>query len=118
MMISRIMSILKILTDLWVIRQNIRHGKCNINLKLIKKIPVIFHNLRGCGSCLIMQEVWCEKKNVIPNGLEKYMSSTVNRNFVFIECFIDSMQFLNSSLDVLVKNLPDNDFKNLSKEFN
>ena len=58
------------------------------------------------------------KKNVIPNGLEKYMSSTVNRNFVFIECFIDSMQFLNSSLDVMVKNLPDNDFINLSKKFN
>ena len=46
------------------------------------------------------------------------MPSTVNRNFVFIECFIDSMQFLNSSLDVMVKNLPDNDFINLSKKFN
>ena len=52
-----IMSILKTLTDLCVIRQNIRHGECNINLKLIKKIPVIFHNFRGCSSCLIMNEV-------------------------------------------------------------
>ena len=31
--------------------------------------------------------------------------------------FIDSMQFMNSSLDALVKNLPDNDFKYLSQEF-
>ena len=31
--------------------------------------------------------------------------------------FIDSMQFMNSSLDALVKNLSDNDFKYLSKEF-
>ena len=31
--------------------------------------------------------------------------------------FIDSMQFMNSSLDSLVKNLPDNDFKYLSEEF-
>ena len=45
------------------------------------------------------------------------MSSTSNRNFAFIEGFIDSMQFMNFSLDVLVKNLPDNDFKYSSKEF-
>ena len=31
--------------------------------------------------------------------------------------FFDSMQFLNSSLDALVKNLSDNDFKYLSQEF-
>ena len=28
------------------------------------------------------------------------------------------MQFMNSSLDILVKNLTDNDFKHLSQEFN
>ena len=27
------------------------------------------------------------------------------------------MQFMNSSLDILVKNVPDNDFKYLSQEF-
>ena len=31
--------------------------------------------------------------------------------------FIDSMQFMNSSLNILVKNLSDNDFKYLSQEF-
>ena len=31
--------------------------------------------------------------------------------------FIDSMQFMNSSLDALVKNSSDNDFKFLSQEF-
>ena len=31
--------------------------------------------------------------------------------------FIDSMQFMNSSLDKLVKNLSDEDFKYLIKEF-
>ena len=30
---------------------------CNINLKLTKKVPVICHNLRGCDSHLIMQEI-------------------------------------------------------------
>ena len=41
------------------------------------------------------------------------MAFTINSNLVFI----DSMQFMNSSLDSLVKNLSDNDFKYLSEEF-
>ena len=53
------------------------------------------------------------KVSAIPNGLEKYMAFTVNKNLVFI----DSMQFMNSSLDSLVKNLSDNDFIYLSEEF-
>ena len=51
--------------------------------------------------------------NVIPNGLEKYMAFTINLDLVFI----DSMQFMNSSLDALVKNLSDNSFNYLSEEF-
>ena len=41
------------------------------------------------------------------------MVFTINKNLVFIE----SMQFMNSSLDRLVKNLTDNDFNYLSQEF-
>ena len=46
-------------------------------------------------------------------GLEKFTAFTINRNLVFI----DSMQFMNCSLDALVKNLSDSDFKYLSEEF-
>ena len=53
------------------------------------------------------------KISVLPNGLEKYMAFTVNKNLVFI----DIMQFMNSSLDKLVKNLNDRDFNYLSEEF-
>ena len=53
------------------------------------------------------------KVSAIPNGLEKYMVFTINKNLVFI----DNMQFMNSNLDSLVKNLSDNDFKYLSEEF-
>ena len=53
------------------------------------------------------------KISVIPNGLEKCMAFTINRNLVFI----DSMQFMNSSPNKLLKNLTDNDFKYLSQEF-
>ena len=42
------------------------------------------------------------------------MSFIINTNLIFI----DSMQFMNSSLDVLVKNLTDNGFKYLSQECN
>ena len=85
------------------------HWSCNINLKLTKKVPVIFHNLKGYDSHLIMQEIgkFDVKVSAIPNELEKYMTFTINKNLIFIE----SMQFMNSSLDALVKNLSDNDFK-------
>ena len=49
------------------------HWGCNINLSLTKKVPVIFHKLRGHDSYLIMQEIdkLDVKVNVMPNGLEK-----------------------------------------------
>ena len=53
------------------------------------------------------------KINVMPDILEKYMSFSINSKLVFI----DSLRFLSSSLDSLVKNLNKNDFKYLSKEF-
>ena len=53
------------------------------------------------------------KINVIPNGLEKYMSFSINNKL----SFIDSFRFLSSSLDSLVKNLAKDDFKYLSQEF-
>ena len=41
------------------------------------------------------------------------MVFTINKNLFFI----DSMQFMNTSLDALVKNLSDKYFKYLSEEF-
>ena len=53
------------------------------------------------------------KINVILNGLEKYMSFTINNKL----SFIDSFQFLSSSLGSLVKKLSKDDFKYLGQEF-
>ena len=53
------------------------------------------------------------KINVIPNGLEISKSFTINNKF----SFIDSFQFLSSSLDSLVKNLWNDDIKYSSLEF-
>ena len=71
--------------------------------------------MKGYDSHSIMQEIgkFDVKINVIPNGLEKYIAFTFNKNLVFI----DSMQFMKSSPDALVKNSSNNDFKFLSLEF-
>ena len=52
------------------------------------------------------------KINVMPNGLEKIMSFTINNKL----SFIGSFQLLRSSLDRLVKNLGKDDFRYLSQE--
>ena len=81
-------------------------------LRQVKNYQYLFNNLRGYDSHLIFKEL--SKFNcivdVIPNGLEKYMSFTLNKNIFFI----DSIN-INSSLDKLIKNL--NDFKYLSSVF-
>ena len=85
------------------------------NIQLTKNVPVIFHNLRGYDNHVIFNELneFDVKTDVIPNGLEKYMAFFLNKNLVFIE----SMQYTNSSLDKLVKNLSDKDLKYLTEEF-
>ena len=52
------------------------HWSCNMNLQLTKKVPIIFHNLRGYDSHLIFCKLnkFDVKINVMPNRLEKYMA--------------------------------------------
>ena len=89
------------------------YRNCTVNFHLTKKVPN--NSLRGYGSHLIFNELdkFDVKIKVIPNGLEKYMVFFLNKNLVFL----DSMQFMNSSLDKVVKNLSDKDFKYLIEEF-
>ena len=67
--------------------------------------------MRGHDSHLIFNELdkFDVKISVIPNGLEEYIAFFFNKNLVFI----DSMQFINSSLAKLVENLSDEDLKYL-----
>ena len=53
------------------------------------------------------------KTNAILNELKKYMNFNINNNLFFI----DRLQFLISSLKILVKNSGKYDFKHLSQEF-
>ena len=52
------------------------HWSYNMNLQLTKKVPVIFHNLRGYDSHLIFCELndFDVKIDIIPIRLEKYMA--------------------------------------------
>jgi len=77
--------------------------KQNIDGKESFVIPVVFHNLRGYDSHHIMQAIGKFKNlkiQVIPNTLEKYISFTLGNLR-----FIDSLQFMATSLEKLVGNL-------------
>ena len=105
------------------------HEKCNLNYSLTNKIPVVFHNLKGYDSHFIMQEIGNIVKknayfdeegnkyemsiNVIPCNMEKYLAFMLGQNLVFI----DSFQFMSSSLSNLVNNLPAEAFKHTGQVF-
>ena len=108
------------------------HQDCNLKLRIKPdniKIPVIFHNLRGYDSHFIMQQIGEIAKNhayknkrgeechmninCIPNNMEKYLAFMLGNHLVFL----DSFQFMSSSLDNLIKNLPDEAFKYTKQEF-
>ena len=78
------------------------HSACNLKLRLSQKttiIPVVFHNLRGYDSHLLMQAISKVDGRVscIPNNTEKYISFSLGQLR-----FIDSAQFLLAPLDKLV----------------
>ena len=97
------------------------HQECDLKLRIKPediKIPVFFHNLQGYDSLFIMQQIgeiaknhaYKNKKgekqhlkiNAILNNMGKYMAFMLGNYLIFI----DSLQFMSSSLDKLVINLP------------
>ncbi|CAB4015631.1 Gastrula zinc finger [Paramuricea clavata] len=91
------------------------HNMCNLKYRITWKVPVVFHNLRGYDSHLIMQEIGKFKMNinVVPNNMEKYISFSLGKSLVFI----DSIQFMASSLEALVSNLSPEDFRIVGKRW-
>ena len=87
------------------------HNACNLKLRLNPKttaIPVVFHNLRGYDSHLLMQAISRVEGKVscITNNTEKYISFSLGQLR-----FIDSAQFLLASLDKLVAANPPEAFQ-------
>jgi len=85
------------------------HNACNVKLRIYAyktKVPVVFHNLRGYDSHLIMSALGTstttkgQKISCIPNNMEKYTTFSVGQLQ-----FIDGLQFMNGSLNKLATNL-------------
>ena len=59
------------------------HKHCNINVSLNYEIPIVFHNQKKYDAYLIMQELgkFDFKVSIIPNGLDKYMSFSLDNKF-------------------------------------
>ena len=109
------------------------HNSCNLNCRLPRIIPVVFHNLQSYDAHLFIKKIGNLKGEFkcIPNTEEKYMSfsktitvgnyfdrkKNILRNINFEIRFIDSLKFLNSSLDKLAKNLEEKDFHSVKQKF-
>jgi hypothetical protein len=91
------------------------HPNCNLNYKIRNKIPVIFHNLRGYDSHLIMQSIGKFKDKeieCIPNNMQSYLSFSLGDLQ-----FIDSLQFLPASLEKLASSLETGKFNIMREHF-
>ena len=91
------------------------HSNCNLKFRLDPdrlRIPCIFHNLRGYDAHHIMASVNGRHGRLIeciPLDMEKYIMFKIGR-----VTFIDSMQFMPSSLSSLVDNLSNDQLKTLN----
>ena len=102
------------------------HQTCNLKLQISAekiKIPVVFHNLKGYDGHFIINELGeiikkakgTEERisiKVIAQNAEKYMAFYISKL-----SFIDSLQFMNSSLEKLASNLSEDDFIYTKKYF-
>ncbi|CAG8632536.1 28_t:CDS:2, partial [Paraglomus occultum] len=83
------------------------HNDCNLKLQITPwktPVPIVFHNFRGYDSHLICESVGrsvnAKQINVIAETFERYKSMRVGQLR-----YIDSMQFMNTSLAKLAENL-------------
>ena len=96
------------------------HSLCNLKYRIPSYIPVVFHNLSGYDMHLFIKELGTHSKDigVITKNKEDYITFSVNimvdryidkegnEKDKFIELrFIDSFEFMASSLDSLMYNL-------------
>ncbi|XP_054720146.1 uncharacterized protein LOC129229795 [Uloborus diversus] len=95
------------------------HNQCNLKFRLRKMIPVLFHNLKNYDAHHIVKTLGAFKDyeyEVIPTNMEKYISFSIaprgeKRGEKVKLVFLDSYQFLPTSLEKLVSNMPPADFK-------
>ncbi len=110
-------------------------NKCNLRMKVPKFVPVFFHNLEGYDSHLFIKSLGLTEGDIrcIPKTDEKYISFSKNilmettriidvdgkvkekKSFMEVK-FLDSLKFMNKSLDKLTKTLGKNQFETLTSQ--
>ena len=108
------------------------HNSCNLRCRKPLVLPVIFHNLQSYDAHLFIKQLNSipGKFTCIPSTEEKYITfskiikvgeyKSKNGKIVSLNFevrFIDSLKFLNLSLEKLAKNLDKKDFINIKREF-
>ena len=92
------------------------HSGCNLLYRRVKKIPVFFHNLSGYDGHIIFETIPKLKLLAMPKLLSKSLEKFTVMSFGQIE-FKDSLNFLSSSLESLVKDLRDKRNDDMTKVF-
>ncbi|XP_031639366.1 uncharacterized protein LOC116351408, partial [Contarinia nasturtii] len=104
------------------------HSRCNLTYKVPRHIPVVFHNLANYDAHFIITALASKFPgdiSVIPRNDQNYISFTKTvksertkeyKDFIKLR-FIDSFQFMASSLDFLSSLLPSEKKKNLHSQF-
>ena len=96
------------------------HSMCNLRYKILKYIPVVFHNLDGYDAHLFIRELakHTSHMGVIAKNIEDYISFSIKVEVDIgwhskeIELrFIDSFKFMTSSLNSPVNNLAKRDHR-------
>ena len=107
------------------------HFKCNLRLKRTRTIPVFFHNLTGYDCHLFVKRLADSlgDVNCIPRDEEKYVTfskqvlvDTIAKDDKEVNVysrlkFVDTMNFIRTSLEKLVENLDKPRFKHRGKYF-
>eukprot|EP01059_Diplonema_ambulator_P031689 TRINITY_DN58_c0_g1_i11.p1 TRINITY_DN58_c0_g1~~TRINITY_DN58_c0_g1_i11.p1 ORF type:complete len:1430 (+),score=280.14 TRINITY_DN58_c0_g1_i11:4710-8999(+) len=92
-------------------------SKCNLKVKESKEIPVYFHNGRGYDFNFVMEALTKHAPNdiaIINNNTQKVMQITWKGEVLKL-VFKDSCMMFNASLDTLIKNLPNEERKNINR---
>lgn len=86
----------------------VAHSNCNWKRTTDRNIPIFIHNFQNYDSQFIMQGLkYCNTSiDGIPYNMEKFRTLNVGRI-----TFVDSLQLLPASLDVLTQNLTQNNHK-------
>lgn len=102
--------------------RGVAHKICSSQYRVPYFIPVLFHNLSNYDAHFIVHALnfMSGKIEIIPQNKEKYISFSktldINGYSVCLR-FLDSFKFMASSLDSLAKNLKEDQFRELRKEF-